>query len=36
VLDQPGVYRCEAWLNVAGTDMVWVLTNPIYVDPIQP
>lgn len=34
-IQQPGVYRCECWLNVAGTDMVWVLTNPIYVEPEQ-
>ena len=27
----PGVYRCEAWLDVAGTRMIWILSNPIYV-----
>lgn len=26
-----GVYRCEAWLDVAGTQMIWILSNPIYV-----
>jgi hypothetical protein len=28
---KPGVYRVEAWLNVAGEDRPWILTNPIYV-----
>ena len=28
---KPGVYRCEAWLDVAGTRMIWILSNPIYV-----
>lgn len=28
---KPGVYRCEAWLDVAGTPTIWVLSNPIYV-----
>ena len=27
----PGVYRCEAWLDVAGERMIWILSNPIYV-----
>ena len=27
----PGVYRCEAWLDVAGAQMIWILSNPIYV-----
>ncbi len=31
-IQQPGVYRCETWLTVAGSDMTWILTNPIYVD----
>ena len=26
-----GVYRCEAWLDVAGVRMIWILSNPIYV-----
>lgn len=33
-LDAPvaeaGVYRIEAWLPVAGEDMMWILTNPFY------
>jgi hypothetical protein len=28
---KPGVYRVEVWLNVAGDDRPWILTNPIYV-----
>ncbi len=28
-----GVYRCEAWLEIAGEPMLWILTNPIYVRP---
>lgn len=27
----PGVYRVEVWLNVAGEDRPWILSNPIYV-----
>jgi hypothetical protein len=27
----PGNYRVEVWLRVAGEDMIWVLSNPIYV-----
>jgi hypothetical protein len=30
-VDRPGVYRSEAWLDVAGTAMIWILSNPIYV-----
>jgi PHP domain len=30
-LHEPGIYRVEAWLNVAGEDMIWVLSNPVYV-----
>jgi hypothetical protein len=26
----PGIYRTEAWLTVAGEDMPWVLSNPLY------
>lgn len=26
----PGVYRCEAWLDVAGERMIWILSNPVY------
>jgi hypothetical protein len=28
-----GVYRCEAWLEIAGEPMLWILSNPIYVRP---
>jgi hypothetical protein len=28
-----GVYRIEAWLDVAGEPMIWILSNPIYVRP---
>ncbi len=28
---QPGNYRCEAWLDVAGERMIWILSNPIYI-----
>lgn len=28
---EPGVYRVEAWLDVAGEAMIWILSNPIYV-----
>jgi PHP domain len=30
-VDQPGVYRVEAWLTLADEDRPWILTNPIYV-----
>lgn len=26
----PGNYRAEAWLTVAGEEMIWILSNPIY------
>ncbi|HEV8062567.1 MAG TPA: PHP domain-containing protein [Gemmataceae bacterium] len=29
-----GIYRIEAWLDVAGEPMIWVLSNPIYVRPL--
>jgi hypothetical protein len=29
----PGVYRAEVWLNVAGEDRPWILSNPIYIRP---
>jgi hypothetical protein len=28
---EPGNYRVEAWLNVAGEKMIWILSNPIYI-----
>ena len=30
---EPGNYRVEAWLSIAGEDMIWVLSNPVYVRP---
>jgi hypothetical protein len=30
-VDKPGVYRVEVWLNLAGEERPWILTNPIYV-----
>jgi hypothetical protein len=30
-VELPGVYRIEVWLNIAGEDRPWILTNPIYV-----
>lgn len=30
---RPGNYRVEAWLDIAGEEMVWILSNPVYVDP---
>lgn len=30
-LDQPGVYRVEAWLEVDGELRTWIYSNPIYV-----
>jgi hypothetical protein len=30
-VDKPGVYRVEVWLNLAGEDRPWILSNPIYV-----
>jgi hypothetical protein len=27
----PGNYRVEAWLKIAGENMIWILSNPIYV-----
>lgn len=32
-VDQPGIYRVEAWLDIAGEKMIWILSNPIYVRP---
>lgn len=30
-LSQPGNYRAELWLDVAGEKRIWILSNPIYV-----
>jgi hypothetical protein len=32
-LTQPGNYRVEVWLSIAGEDRIWILSNPIYVRP---
>jgi hypothetical protein len=28
---EPGNYRVEVWLRVAGEEMIWILSNPVYV-----
>jgi PHP domain len=28
---EPGNYRVEAWLHVAGEDVIWILSNPVYI-----
>lgn len=28
---EPGNYRVEAWLHVAGEDRTWILSNPLYI-----
>ena len=28
---EPGNYRVEVWLEVAGEEMIWILSNPLYV-----
>jgi len=28
---EPGNYRVEVWLNIAGEKTIWILSNPIYV-----
>jgi hypothetical protein len=33
---EPGRYRLEAWLTVAGENMIWILSNPIYIRPAIP
>ena len=30
-VSEPGVYRVEVWLNLAGEPRPWILTSPIYV-----
>jgi hypothetical protein len=30
-VDEPGVYRVEVWLAIAGEPRPWILSNPIYV-----
>src|SRR5262249_21751653 len=31
-----GNYRLEAWLKGAGENMIWILSNPIYLRPANP
>ena len=30
-INQPGRYRIELWLDVAGAEHIWILSNPFYV-----
>ncbi|TMQ35008.1 MAG: hypothetical protein E6K70_04600 [Planctomycetota bacterium] len=30
---EPGNYRVEAWLDIAGAKMIWILSNPVYIRP---
>jgi hypothetical protein len=30
-VSEQGNYRVEVWLKIAGEDMIWILSNPIYV-----
>ena len=30
---EPGNYRVEAWLDIAGERMLWILSNPLYITP---
>ncbi len=30
-VDEPGVYRVELWLTIAGEPRLWILSNPVYV-----
>ena len=30
-VSEPGNYRVEVWLPIGGEDMIWILSNPIYV-----
>ncbi|HVC92663.1 MAG TPA: hypothetical protein VND64_03185 [Pirellulales bacterium] len=32
---EPGNYRAEAWLDIAGERMLWVLSNPLYIAPTK-
>jgi hypothetical protein len=32
-VSEPGVYRVEAWLKIAGEDTIWILSNPLYIRP---
>lgn len=35
VAHDPGVYRLEIWLDLAGEERPWVLANPIYIRPAK-
>lgn len=35
-LAEPGVYRAEVWLDLAGEERPWILSGPIYVRPTTP
>jgi hypothetical protein len=30
-VSEPGNYRVEVWLKIAGEDMIWILSNPFYI-----
>jgi hypothetical protein len=30
---EPGNYRAEVWLKIAGEDLIWILSNPVYIQP---
>ncbi len=32
-VEESGNYRAEAWLDVGGEQMLWILSNPVYVAP---
>jgi hypothetical protein len=32
-VSEPGNYRVEAWLEVAGEKTIWILSNPLYIRP---
>jgi len=34
-VQEPGVYRVEAWLKFVGEPRLWVLSNPIYIRPAE-
>jgi len=33
---EPGNYRAEAWLDIAGERMLWILSNPLFIGPYDP
>lgn len=33
-INEPGIYRTECWLDLAGEARPWILSNPIYVRPL--